>query len=160
VTAFITGFGLILSIAGLAGCIFPILPGPPLSYIALIILSFAKDWEPFGAAFLIVMGVITLLATFLDYFVPAIEAKRYGASRLGIWGSMIGLLIGLFAFPPLGMFIGGFIGAVAGELLSGREGAKALRAGWGVFLGNLISIGLKMALCGVMTFFYVKAMFQ
>ena len=109
--------------------------------------------------FLIIMGGLTVLVTALDYVVPAAGAKRYGASKLGIWCSIAGLLIGLFSFPPFGMLIGGFVGAVAGELLAGREGGKALRAGWGLFLGNLIGIGLKMGLTGIMIFFYVKEMF-
>ena len=100
-----------------------------------------------------------MTATVLDYVVPAAGARKYGASKFGTWGSILGLLIGLVAFPPLGMFIGGFIGAVIGELLAGRAGGKALRAGWGVFLGNLAGIGLKMAFSGVMIFFYVKEMF-
>jgi hypothetical protein len=125
----------------------------------LIILSYAKNWEPFSVTFLIIMGGLTVLGTALDYVVPAAGAKRYGASKLGIWCSIAGLLIGLFAFPPFGMLIGGFVGAVAGELLAGREGGKALRAGWGLFLGNIISIGLKMGLTGIMIFFYVKEMF-
>jgi uncharacterized protein YqgC (DUF456 family) len=57
------------------------------------------------------------------------------------------------------MFVGGLAGAVAGELLAGREGGKALRAGWGVFVGNLVGMGLKLALNGVMLFFYMKEMF-
>ncbi len=151
--------GLILVLAGFIGCILPIVPGPPLGFIALIILSYAKDWQPFSGTFLIIMGGLTVIATVLDYVVPAAGARKYGASKFGTWGSILGLLIGLIAFPPLGMFIGGFIGAVIGELLAGRAGGKALRAGWGVFLGNLAGIGLKMAFSGVMIFFYVKEMF-
>ncbi|MEE9609801.1 MAG: DUF456 domain-containing protein [Desulfatiglandales bacterium] len=151
--------GLILVLAGFIGCILPILPGPPLSFIALIILSYAKDWEPFSVTFLIVMGGLTVIATILDYVVPAAGAKKYGASKFGTWGSVLGLLIGLLVFPPFGMFIGGFIGAVIGELLAGMEREKALRVGWGVFVGNLAGIGLKMAFSGVMIFFYIKEMF-
>jgi len=151
--------GLILAVSGLLGCIFPVIPGPPLSFLALIILSFAKNWEPFSATFLMVMGGLTLLLLILEYVIPAAGAKRFGASKVGIWCSMIGLMIGLFLFPPFGMFIGGFVGAVAGELFVGKAGEDALRAGLGVFIGNLFSIGLKMGLCGVMLFFYVKGMF-
>ena len=138
--------GLILALAGFVGCILPILPGP-------------KDWEPFSATFLVIMGGLTVLVTILDYLIPAAGAKKYGASKLGVWGSLIGLFVGFFVFPPFGMFVGGFVGAVAGELLVGREGGKALRAGWGAFVGNLVGMGLKLALSGVMLFFYVKEMF-
>ena len=151
--------GFILALAGFAGCILPILPGPPLGFIALLILSLAKDWEPFNVTFLAIMGVLTILVTILDYLIPAAGAKKYGASKWGICGSLVGLFVGFFVFPPFGMFVGGFVGAVAGELLAGREGGKALRAGWGAFVGNLVGMGLKIALSGVMIFFYMKEMF-
>ena len=148
--------GLLLAVAGFVGCILPILPGPPLSFIALLLLSFARDWEPFSVTFFIVMGGLTILVTVLDYLVPAVGAKKYGATKFGIWGSIIGLFVGLFFFPPFGLFLGGFAGAVVGELFAGREGKEALRAGWGSFIGNLAGMGLKLGLCGTMLFFYIK----
>ena len=151
--------GLLLALAGVFGCIFPIIPGPPLGYLALIILSWAKGWEPFGTTFLIIMAGLTILVSILDYLLPAMGAKKYGASRLSLWVSMAGMVIGLFLFPPWGMVIGAFLGAVAGELLAGRQGKSALRAGWGVFVGNMLSAGLKLALTGVMLFLYIKEMF-
>ena len=151
--------GLLFALIGLVGCILPVIPGPPLSFFALIILSYAKNWEPFSSIFLIIMAGLTIVVTILDYVVPASGAKKYGASRLGVWGSIIGMLFGLFFFPPWGMLIGAIGGALAGELAAGKEGKKALRAGWGVFVGNMVSIGLKLAFSGVILFFYVKEMF-
>jgi uncharacterized protein YqgC (DUF456 family) len=158
-TIFLVGFGLVVAVAGLLGCIIPIVPGPPLSLIALLILSYAKAWRPFSLTFILVMTGLTVLVTVLDYVIPAAGARKYGASKLGVWGSFLGLIIGLFAFPPFGMFIGGIAGAVAGELLAGRKGKEALRAGWGVFLGTIATIGFKMSLSAVMLFFYVKEIF-
>lgn len=151
--------GLLFALIGLVGCILPVIPGPPLSFFALIILSYAKNWEPFSSTFLIIMAGLTIVVTILDYVVPASGAKKYGASKLGVWGSIIGMLFGLFFFPPWGMLIGALGGALAGELAGGKEGKKALRAGWGVFVGNMVSIGLKLAFSGVILFFYVKEMF-
>lgn len=151
--------GLLCALIGLAGCILPVIPGPPLSFLALIILSFAKNWEPFSATFLIIMAALTILVTLLDYVVPVFGAKRYGASKLGVWCSVIGMFTGVFFFPPWGMLIGAFVGAMAGELLAGKEGKESLRAAWGVFVGNVVSIGLKLALSGAILFFYVKEMF-
>jgi len=150
--------GLLVALIGLIGCILPVIPGTPLSFFALIILSYAKNWEPFSATFLIIMAGLTLLATVLDYVLPAIGAKRYGASKLGVWGSIIGMLIGLFIFPPWGMLIGAITGALAGELAGGKKGKEVLRAGWGVFVGNIMGIGLKLAFSGAVLFFYIKEM--
>ena len=151
--------GLILALIGLLGCILPVIPGPPLSYASLIILSLAKQWEPFSITFLIIMGVLMLAVSLVDYVFPAIGAKRYGASKAGVWFSIIGMVVGIFFIPPWGIFIGAFVGALIGELLVGKGGKKALKAGWGVFVGNMVSIGFKLAYSGVIIFFYVKEMF-
>jgi len=151
--------GLLFALVGLVACILPVIPGPPLSLLALIILSYAKNWEPFSSTFLVFMAGLTILVTLLDYVVPAAGAKKYGASKFGVWGSIIGMVIGLFFFPPWGMLTGALVGALAGEVVAGKEGKKVLRAGWGVFVGNVVGIGLKLALSGVMLFFYIKGMF-
>jgi uncharacterized protein YqgC (DUF456 family) len=151
--------GLILCIAGFVGCLVPIVPGPPLSYAGLIVLSLAKHWEPFSSTFLSVMAGLMLLAVALDYAVPALGARRYGASKLGVLGAALGMILGLLVFPPFGMLLGGIAGAVVGELLAGQKSREAFLAGWGLFLGSMVSIGLKLSLCAVMLFFYVKAMF-
>ena len=158
-TIFLIALGFAVSIAGFVGCLLPILPGPPLSFVALILLSLAKDFAPFSLTFLLVMGGLTVLVTVLDYVVPAAGARKYGASKFGVWGSLMGLIVGLFVFPPFGMFIMGIAGAVLGELVAGRKSGEALRAGWGVFIGTLATIGFKMSLSAVMLFFYVKEMF-
>jgi uncharacterized protein YqgC (DUF456 family) len=151
--------GLLVALVGIIGCVLPFIPGPPLSFLALIMLSFARAWEPFSPVFLFIMGGLAALVAFLDYVIPAGGAKKYGASKLGIWGSVVGMIIGIFVFPPWGVFLGGIAGALAGELFAGKGGREALRAGWGVFLGNVLSTGLKLAYCGVVLFFYLKEMF-
>jgi uncharacterized protein len=151
--------GLILALAGLAGSIMPIIPGPPLSILALITVSYVKDWEPFSATFLIIMTGLAVLLTALDYIVPIFGAKRYGASKAGIWGSIAGTVIGFFFIPPWGMFAGAIMGALAGELIAGKEGKTAIRAAWGVFFGTIAVAGLKFAFSAFILFLYIKELF-
>ena len=151
--------GLLVALTGLVGCILPIVPGPPLSFLALILISMAKHWHAFSPQFLYIMAGLTILVTVLDYVVPAAGARKYGASKLGVWGSIIGMFVGLLFFPPWGVILGAFLGALVGELIIGKEGKQALRAGWGVFVGNMIGVGLKLAVSFVMLFYYIKAMF-
>jgi uncharacterized protein YqgC (DUF456 family) len=68
------------------------------------------------------------------------------------------MIVGLAFFSFLGMFIGGLVGAVGGELYAGKTRDEALRAGWGVFVGNVFAVGLKLAYSGVVLFFFVKEM--
>ena len=152
-------FGFLLSLAGLAGCILPVVPGPPLCFGALILLSAVKAWEPFGWVFLAIVGCITAVVTLFDVLVPLVGARKYGASRAGLWGSAVGMIGGLIVFPPWGMLFGAFVGALAGEIVARRGGDEALRAAWGAFVGTMVGIGLKLAVSGMMLFFYVKEMF-
>ena len=150
--------GLLAAIFGILGSILPVIPGPPLSFLALILISLAKDWEPFSAAFILIMACAMVVVSLLDYILPAQASKWYGASKTGFWGSIGGLIVGIFLFPPWGMILGAIVGALAGELIAGKRGKEALRAGWGVLIGNLIVIGLKLAYSGIILFFYIKAM--
>ena len=151
--------GFIVLIAGLVGCIVPALPGPPLSFVALILLEIATHGEAFTTNELIFWGVVTVVVTVLDYIIPVIGAQKYGATKSGIWGSIIGMLIGIIFFPPFGMLIGAFLGAVGGEILIGKNNPEALKAGWGVFIGTMLGVGIKLAASGVMSFYFIKTLF-
>lgn len=151
--------GFILIILGILGCILPAIPGPPLNYLALILLQTARDGNTFSTNELIFWGVITIVVTVIDYIVPIAGAKKFGASKTGLWGSVIGLLAGLIFFPPFGMFIGAFVGALAGELIIGKKSKEAIKAGWGTFVGTMLGLGLKLAASLAMSFYFIKALF-
>lgn len=148
--------GIVLTIAGLIGCVLPVLPGPPLNWLAMVLLSWARDWEPFDATDLALWGAVAAIATALDYVVPAWGAKKSGASPYGVWGSVVGMIIGMIWFPPFGMFFGALLGAILGELAAGQSEGSSLRAGVGVFLGTTFGIIIKLLASGIMTWYYVK----
>jgi len=145
-------------IVGLIGCVIPGLAGPPFSFLGLILLSLAKNWEPFSPQFLLGMAVLTVAVTVLDYVVPAAGAKKFGASRTGFWGAIFGMILGILFMPPLGMIMGAFLGAIGGEIWAGKQTSDALRAGWGVFLGVMAGMLLKLIAAGIMTFYFIKAL--
>lgn len=151
--------GIILVIAGLAGCIIPGLPGPPLNYAALLILQLTRI-KPFTGHFLWTWAGITLIVLALDYLLPVLGAKKSGASQWGAWGSLAGVILGLFIFPPWGIIVGPFIGAVAVELLAGKKGAPALKAGLGSFFGFIISTIIKLSISGIMTYYFFQGLFR
>lgn len=149
--------GIILMISGVLGCVLPIIPGPPLSYVGLLLLHFTQAYQ-FSSRFLIIWAVITAVVYALDFIIPAWGTKKFGGSKRGVWGSIIGLLIGMFLFPPIGIIIGPFIGAVIGELTSGKESNEALKSGFGSFLGFLVGTLLKLIVSGMMTWYFAKEM--
>jgi uncharacterized protein YqgC (DUF456 family) len=152
--------GALLVLIGIAGCIVPVVPGPPLSFAGLLLLWGAHGWEAdaFGLPTVIGLGVATVVVTILDYVTPVVGARKYGASKAGVWGSVIGMVVGLFGLlpvGPLGMLVGAFVGAWVGEVLVGKEGTAALKAAWGVFIGTVVGVVLKLVVSVVLAVYFV-----
>lgn len=147
--------GLVISLIGLIGCIIPALPGPPLSFLSLVILEFAIDGA-FTIEFFYLWGGITIAVVLLDYILPILGAKVYKASSYGIWGSIFGMIVGIIFFPPFGMILGLFAGAVLGEVIAGKKELEALKVGGATFLASMIMIFIKLAVSGVMLYYFVK----
>ena len=138
--------GLICCLIGLAGSILPVLPGLPISWLGILFL-YLTNFVPINYWVLSITLLITILISILDYTIPAKGAKKFGGTKYGVWGTNIGLVIGLF-FPPIGFIIGLFLGAFFGELLNNANDKKlALKAATGAFLGFLISSFIKFMVC-------------
>ena len=146
--------GICLLVVGLVGCILPIIPGPPLSYVALLLLQIT-EFGDFSVAFLVITALITIVVTVADYVLPAWGTKKLGGSRAGTIGAIIGLVIGLF-FMPVGIIVGPFVGAFAGELIVGRDAKIALRSGLGSFIGFLLGTVVKLTVSVVFVYFFFK----
>jgi len=147
--------GLLLLI-GFAGCILPILPGVPLSYIGIILLHLTERVQ-FSTSFLITWGIIVVIVQLLDFYIPVWGTKFFGGGRWGKIGSATGIIVGLF-FGPLGIILGPFFGAVLGELLSGRASQDAIRAGFGAFIGFLAGTVTKLIVSGFLIYYYIEAL--
>ena len=151
--------GIILNIIGIAGVIAPGLPGISLNYISLILLYTAKGEAGFSLQILIVFGVLTFLVLLLDYILPLAGAKKYGASRIGVWGAAIGMLIGIVFFPPFGIIFGLLVGAFTGEMIAGKDQSQALRSSFATFLGTLTSMVVRFILSIIMAIYFFIHLF-
>ena len=140
-------------IIGIVGCFLPIIPGPSLNFIGVLLLQL-KTNPPFSTNFLLLWGLITLLVTVLDYIIPIYGTKRFGGSKSGIVGSMIGLIVGVFFFPPLGIIIGPLVGALLGEFYAGKSSNKAVRSALGSFLGFVLGTLTKLIISVILTFYF------
>jgi uncharacterized protein YqgC (DUF456 family) len=150
--------GSIFVLVGIAGCVLPILPGPVLIFLGLLVLALLKDFfPPLTPTLMIVMAILTVIVTIGDYMIPLWGAKKYGTSKWGIWGSVAGMAIGLL-FSPFGMLLGAVIGAVAVEWLVQKEKGKAFKAGWGVIVGSLLGAVLKLGVSGMMVYYFIRGL--
>lgn len=148
--------GIIALIIGLLGCIIPMLPGPPLSYIALLLLH-VTDRAQFSTGELVFCAILVVATLLLDYITPMLGTKYSGAGRWANWGSLIGTIVGLF-FMPVGLIAGPFIGAFIGATRDGNTRAQALKAGIGSLIGFLFGTVLKFMACGYFTYLFIKAL--
>jgi len=147
--------GVLLMTAGLAGCILPFLPGPPLCYLALLIQQLQTE-APYSANFLILWASITLVITGLDYVIPVYGTRKFGGTTYGMWGSVIGLIAG-FWLGPMGIIIGPFLGAFIGELIANNNSAQAMKAAFGSFIGFVMGTLIKLVACLVMGWYFIAA---
>ena len=155
IEAIVIIIGFIVAVAGIIGCIVPGIPGPPLNFLSLVILEIGIK-DAFSMDFYITWGLITVAVVVLDYVLPVWGAKAYKSSKYGIWGSIIGMILGIIFFPPFGMIIGLFLGAVIGELVAGKEHWEALKVGTVTFVASILMILVKLAVSGIMTYYFVE----
>lgn len=143
-------------LVGFIGAVLPILPGAPLSYIGLLLLHFTDKAE-FTTTFMLIWLAIVIAVQVLDYLIPMWGTKMFGGSKKGVWGSVIGVIVGLF-FGPIGIVLGPFVGAVIGELIDGKETAAAIKAGFGSFVGLLLGTISKLIVCSFLIYYYIEAL--
>ncbi len=139
-------FAIALFAVGLLGTVVPALPGTTIILAAAVIhrLVLGSD-KSIGWKTIAVLVLLTLLSYLFDFLGSYFGAKRFGATKWGAFGAIIGALIGLF-FGAIGLFAGPAIGAIAGEIVGGKRMIDAGRAGWGSLLGNLGATVAKMVI--------------
>lgn len=138
--------GLLINGLGILGCIVPALPGPLISWTSLLLFFFLPDHE-IGTWTLVITGIFMAMATAMDYVVPVLGAKKFGSSKEGIWGGMIGIVVGIFFFPPIGIILGPLIGTVVGDMIAGGTFTKALNSGVGSLIGFIVGASIKLIYC-------------
>lgn len=154
---------------GIAGSILPGLPGPPISYLGLLLVHWSR-FAQFSTRTLLIWAVIVAIVAVLDYLVPIWGTKKYGGTKAGVRGSTIGLIVGVILLPmfgiilgPFGLFgiIGGpFIGAWIGERSAGQDSQKALRSAYGSFIGFIAGTLMKIVVSVILAVYYFRAILQ
>ena len=146
--------GFLFILLGIIGSFLPILPGPITGWVGLLLLHFTDVIEmnwPF-------LGITLAIAVFvwgIDYVIPAWGTKKFGGSKYGVWGTIIGLIIGIIFLGPLGIIIGPFAGAFIGEMIyDSKDEGRALKAAFGAFVGFMLSTGLKLITSLVFVYLY------
>jgi uncharacterized protein YqgC (DUF456 family) len=146
----------LLVVLGVVGSVLPVLPGPPLSFIGLFVFHYSV-YANYSSTLLIICGIFAVGITILDYFIPAWGTKKFGGSKQGRNGAMVGVFAGLFFFPPIGIILGPFVGAFIGELIhDNSDYNKASKSAIGSLIGFLLGTGLKLIYGLIIIYLYIK----
>ena len=147
--------GIILIIVGISGSLLPLIPGPPIAYVGLL-LQQLRDPNPYTSKFLLIWAGIVVLTLVLDYVVPIWGTKKFGGSKYGAWGCTFGFLLA-FWMGPWGVIIGPFLGAFVGEMIGGQDSRKSFKAAVGSFVGFLLGSFFKLVACFMMLYYVIKS---
>ena len=151
--------GIFLALLGIVGSFLPVLPGPITSWFGLLVLHLTT-WVPMNTKFLTITFVAAIVIFVLDYIIPLLGTKKFGGTKSGMFGSGIGLVLGILFMGPLGIIIGPFIGAFSGELMHDSQNKKAaFKAAIGSLIGFLTGVFLKFFLAALYLFFFVQESF-
>ncbi len=144
-TVLLWSLAIVLLTVGIAGLTLPALPGAPLMFLGFVVAGWADDFTYLSTVTLSIFAILSLLTYLIDIAASLIGAKKFNASRQAMFGATAGILIGLFFGLP-GIFLGPFVGAVAGELYNRRHWREAGWSGLGATLGMLLGAALKLTL--------------
>lgn len=152
--------GFVFVCLGIVGSFLPVLPGPITSWLGLLLLHLSKpvsqNWTLLG----VTLG-IAIFIFIIDYIIPAMGTKKFGGTKYGVYGTTIGLILGLLSPIPFGILIGAFAGAFIGELMYDSEDTnRALKASFGAFLGFLASATIKFSVALVYFVLFITILWK
>lgn len=148
--------GIVLVAVGLAGIVFPALPGTVLIFAGLLAMAWANGFADVGGWTLAAIGVIGAASYLVDFVAAALGARHVGASRTAVVGAGLGTLLGIPLGIP-GILLGPLVGAIAGELIANREFRRAAGVGFAAWIGFLIGTAVKVAMAFLMVGLFVVA---
>ncbi|MCF7529209.1 DUF456 domain-containing protein [Neisseria lisongii] len=128
---------------GLAGTVYPAIPGLGLMFGGAWLLAYATDYQIYGTASIVFLAIVAIIGTAMDYVAGMLGAKYTGASKPAVWGAFIGGIAGAFFSLP-GLLFGPMIGAALGELIARKDTWQAGKVGIGTFIGFIIGTVAKV----------------
>ena len=149
------GIALVIMLVGVLGIVVPVLPGTILIFIGALFYGFMEGFQALGWPTLLVLGLLTVLATTAELWASTIGAKMGGASGWSVLAGMAGGLLGLVFFNLPGAIAGAVLGVLLSEMLRVGDWKKALKAGGGWALGWLVSTVLQLGVGLVMVVIFI-----
>ena len=148
---------ILLFCIGIAGTILPLLPGVTIVWGAMLLYGIMTGFpQGLTLGFYIGQTLAVILTMGIDYIATAYGVRRSGGSKAAMWGAALGLLIFGLLMPPIGIILGPFLGALAGELLTGSHMDHAVRTSINALIGLLSGIVIKLVIVAAMIFWFFQ----
>ncbi len=142
-----------VAVAGLISHVF----GFPGNFIILadsILFGWYDGFTEVTLKILVILLALALLGELVEFIVGILGAKKYKSSNKAIVGSIVfGIIGGILGIPfffgigaVIGAFIGAFVGAFLVEYFLEKNVDRAVKSGWGAFIGRIAGTFFKGAL--------------
>lgn len=131
---------IILFILSFAGLFIPIIPAVLVIWIGFILYHFFIDHEQLSLLFWIVMAVFTIILVGADFLTNHYFVNKFGGSKASQWGAIVGVMIGVFVYPPFGIIFVPLLIVFVIEIIAKRTVKQASLASVGALAGFLSGI--------------------
>lgn len=148
----------ILLFAGLVGTVLPFIPGVPVAWIGLFVYSYQTGFEYIPLWVMLVFLGLAVIAELLDFIAPLWGARKYKASKYGILGAGLGLVVGILGLGPIGIIVGPIGGAFLGEIISGKKSSQAFSSAFGAVVGFLAGVLIKIVIILIMVGVFISSL--
>lgn len=157
---FIITFSSFLILTGIVGAIIPSLPSAPISFLGLLIYAIYTKFETIPLYLIIILFILSIGSIIINYYLGIFSAKKFKATKYGIWGGIIGILIGILLSPfgLISILICPPIGAIVGEILSGRKVTESTHSGIGYFIGLILGLFINFSIIAAIIYIFLKAL--
>ena len=147
--------GLILCLIGITGSFVPVIPGPFISWLAILIINLTDAVE-FNLNFVLITLSVAVAIGLIDYLIPIIGVKKLGGTKSGQVGTFVGLVLAIIMIGPFGILVGPFIGALIGEMGCKKSFSDSLKPAFGSLVGVVAGSMIKFCLTLTYLFFYLN----
>ncbi len=150
---------IIVVVIGALGTLLPILPGTPVICVAAIAYGWYEGFSKITPLTIVILLVLMVVTYGIDYISGILGAKKYGASKYGTWGSLIGGILGFVFLSIPGIVIGPLAGAIIGEVIAGKKLNEASKVGLGTLVGMAVGSAVKFSIaCAMAAIFITKVL--
>jgi uncharacterized protein YqgC (DUF456 family) len=151
---------LLIMLVGLIGTVLPVLPGSIVIFVAALLYALVEGFQAVGWPTLVVLGLLTVVATTADIWVSGVGARMGGASGWSVVVGLIGGFVGFILFNLPGAIAGAILGVLLTEIIRLGDWKRALKAGGGWIVGWALSTVVQLGIGLVMVAVFVWQVVQ